>query len=421
VQEALAFGWGLLNFRIMNIDDIKGLISSGKSDREIGRIIVDAGIIGSITSARKGVGLLRKMMGKTVGYNHSISEDFDKGQTEEVFTVDNPPTSLEDALRGSKVDLSVWDVQKWVWNHWAGRYQVKVWFAQKEHDPQEKLSAFLNSIKDGFNKSKSSKVAGRGTAVVALADFHLGMKWEGDAKNPPFDAEILAQRIAALVDKINAQGFEEVHLALLGDFIESFTGLNHLDTWKHLESYGRTAVMGVCGLIRDELILRLNNVSNVYIVAGNHDRVTNKKDQDARGEAAGLIADVLELMIDTPIHFDYSYLNPKIDGTKYILKHGHLGMSKRSEERLLLEYGDPSCYNVILQGHDHKREVKKGHTIRKDYVTSTTSLEGSNFRKIIVPPLVSGGSFSSSLGLFGTTGATVVSSTAGGVDHWDLG
>jgi hypothetical protein len=68
VQEALAFGWGLLNFRIMNIDDIKGLISSGKSDREIGRIIVDAGIIGSITSARKGVGLLRKMMGKTVGY-----------------------------------------------------------------------------------------------------------------------------------------------------------------------------------------------------------------------------------------------------------------------------------------------------------------------------------------------------------------
>jgi hypothetical protein len=312
VQEALAFGWGLLNFRIMNIDDIKGLISSGKSDREIGRIIVDAGIIGSITSARKGVGLLRKMMGKTVGYNHSISEDFDKGQTEEVFTVDNPPTSLEDALRGSKVDLSVWDVQKWVWNHWAGRYQVKVWFAQKEHDPQEKLSAFLNSIKDGFNKSKSSKVAGRGTAVVALADFHLGMKFNGDAKNPSFDAEVLAQRITALVDKINAQGFEEVHLALLGDFIESFTGLNHMDTWKNLESYGRTAVMGVCGLIRDELILRLNNVSNVYIVAGNHDRVTNKKDQDARGEAAGLIADVLELMIDTPIHFDYSYLNPKL-------------------------------------------------------------------------------------------------------------
>jgi predicted phosphodiesterase len=256
---------------------------------------------------------------------------------------------------------------------------------------------------------------------VALADFHLGMKWEGDAKNPPFDAEVLAQRIAALVDKINAQGFEDVHLALLGDFIESFTGLNHLDTWKHLESYGRTAVMGVCGLIRDELILRLSNVSNVYIVAGNHDRVTNKKDQDARGEAAGLIADVLELMIDTPIHFDYSYLNPEIDGVKYIFTHGHLGLSNRSEHATILEYGDQSKYNVVLQGHHHKREVKKGHKIRKDYVTSTTSLEGSNFRKIVVPPLVSGGAFSSSLGLFGSTGATVVSSTLGGVDHWDLG
>jgi predicted phosphodiesterase len=135
--------------------------------------------------------------------------------------------------------------------------------------------------------------------------------------------------------------------------------------------------MGVCGLIRDELILRLNNVSNVYIVAGNHDRVTNKKDQDARGEAAGLIADVLELMIDTPIHFDYSYLNPEIDGVKYIFTHGHLGLSNRSEHATILEYGDQSKYNVVLQGHHHKREVKKGHKIRKDYVTSTTSLEGS--------------------------------------------
>jgi metallophosphoesterase superfamily enzyme len=92
--------------------------------------------------------------------------------------------------------------------------------------------------------------------------------------------------------------------------------------------------MGVCGLIRDELIMRLSNVSNVYIVAGNHDRVTNKKDQDARGEAAGLIADVLELMIDTPIHFDYSYLNPEDRRyVKYIFTHGHLGLSNRSEQR----------------------------------------------------------------------------------------
>jgi hypothetical protein len=103
------------------------------------------------------------------------------------------------------------------------------------------------------------------------------------------------------------------------------------------------------------------------------------------------------------------------------LTHGHLGLSKSSEDATILEYGDQSKYNVVLQGHDHKREVKKGHKIRKDYVTSTTSLEGSNFRKIVVPPLVSGGAFSSSLGLFGSTGATVVSSTLGGVDHWDLG
>lgn len=353
--------------------------------------------------------------------NREFEQDISGGKAREVFTVDNPPTTLEEALKNSKADLSIWQVQKWLWNHWAGNYQVKVWFERKTIDNNDFLNDHLVSLEASFKKVKAKKVPGSKVGVIMLADFHFGMDYQGDAKNPAFSIDILTEKVRQVADKINAQGFKEVHLALIGDFIESFTGLNHMDTWKHLSSYGVTAVRGICELLAKELIAKVNNLKEIYIVSGNHDRISVKKDIDGSGEAAKLIADFLSLMVEVPVNFDYVLLNPVIDGIKYIFSHGHLGLSKRDEYATILEYGDQNIYNVIAQGHLHKREVKKGRKVIRNTVSNVVSLEGSNFRKIIVPPLVTGGAFSSSLGLFGTAGATVISNNGfGGVDHLDL-
>jgi len=409
----------------MSIDDISRLVSDGVSDSDIARKLVDGGFETSQENARKAVGFLRRRLETGHAPNlvdkASLSQDYTKGEAQETFTVDSPPTTLADALRNSQADLEVWQVDKWVWNHWAGRYQVKVFFKRKTQEAGAAIESLLKEISDEFAKQSPRKSSGSGVGVVAMADFHYGMDYKGDAKNRPFTIASLTESIQTAVQKINELGLEEVHLTLLGDFIESFTGLNHTDTWKHLSSFGRTAIRGVAQLLRDELILKINNVSTIYIVAGNHDRISQKADLDSMGEGAGLIADFLELMVDVPIVFDYSYLNPDIDGVKYILSHGHLGMSKKDEYAMILEYGDQALYNVLMSGHFHSREVKKGRKVVRHLATNVVSLEGSNFRKITVPPMVSGGAYSSSIGGYSTCGVTVIRNNgAGGVDHLDL-
>lgn len=361
--------------------------------------------------------ILRLLAGKTGQEAWEESES----EAKELFTVDNPPTNLEQALVHSKADLSTWQVQKWIWNHWAGRYQVKIWFERKAIDHNEILESLFAQIKSSFDTIKPLNVSSSGVGVVCLADFHYGFDYSGDSKNPAFSVEILTEKIRAVADKINSFGFKEVHLALLGDFIESFTGLNHMDTWKNLSSYGATAARGVSELIAKELAGRIHNLSAINIVPGNHDRVTNKSDQDAQGEAALLIADFLQLMLDVPIAYDWALLNPTIDGVKYIFTHGHLGLSKRDEYATILEHGDQSLYNVMAQGHKHTREVTKGYKYAKNIAEKTVSLEGSNFRRVVVPPLVTGGSYGYSLGVYGTAGMTIFQNNGlGGVNQFDL-
>lgn len=409
----------------MTLAKVLELISSGEGDSEIAQKLVDAGIVNSHSNTRKGVGFVRKMQDveQAVLENtgRTIEQDFAGGTAKEVFTVDNPPTTLQEALQQSQTDLQVWQVEKWIWNHWAGRYQIKIFFQRKTTDANEAIKSLLADVASEFTKAKPRKVSGEGVGVAAFADFHYGMDYKGDAKNRPFNIASLTESIQTAVAKVNALGLQEVQLVLLGDFIESFTGLNHTDTWKHLSSYGRTAIKGVASLLRDELITKINNVSKIYIVAGNHDRVSMKSDLDSVGEGAGLIADFLELMVDVPIEFNYALLNPEIDGVKYILTHGHLGLSKRDEYATILEHGDQHKYNVMLQGHYHSRDVRKAQRFTRNAVSQVVSLEGSNFRKVVVPPMVSGGAFSSSLGLHSTCGLTVIRSNgAGGVDHLDL-
>ena len=403
----------------MDLFAIKKLLESGVSSTRIGEELVAAGFSNSAGNARKVVPILKRLFESAEfipnlnveqakdgvkAAPRKIEQDLKNGTAKEVFTVDNPPTSLDSFIEHFETDLTKWEVQSWRANVWGKMYQIRADFRLRQSDEGERIKALINELKKGFNKAKPPTHKGSGVGVIAMADFHYGMKYAGDSKNPEFNVDTLTQSVREVADKINALGLEEVHLALLGDFIESFTGLNHMDAWKHLESYGRDAVIGVSELLRDELILRVKNVKHIYMIAGNHDRVTPKSDIDSKGEAAKLIADFLGFMVDVPISFDYSILNPEIDGIKYILSHGHLRLSKMEEYALILEHGDRDLYNVILQGHGHNKIVRKGYKARRDVKSNVVALEGANFIKMQIAPLVTGGAYSNSIGGYSQTG-----------------
>ena len=383
----------------MDIAVVTQMIIEGQSNNEIGRLLVNAGNERSVDTATKGIGVLRRLLD---GGNSAEAlmltrenRDADGKVTSQRFRrMDAERTPIPDNMQIDRISRSR-----------AGDEWVKYKSVEDTAEAEKaRIVGLVNQLKAGFKKAKTKKVKGSGIGVIAMADFHYGMKYAGDAKNPPFNIESLTQSVRDAADKINELGLKEVHLCLLGDFIESFTGLNHMDAWKHLESYGRDAVVGVAELLRDELILRVKNVKRVYMIAGNHDRVTLKSDIDSKGEAAKLIADFLGLMVDVPIDFNYTVLNPTIDGIKYILTHGHLSLSKMEANGMILEFGDQHIYNVILNAHGHHKLLKSGIKTRRDILTNVVSLEGSNFIKMMIAPMVTGGAYSNSIGGYSQSG-----------------
>lgn len=97
----------------------------------------------------------------------------------ETFTLDNPPETLEDALANSKADMGVWDVDKWIWNHWAGKYQVKVWFKRRGFDPSVSLDTLIEKYQGktpakyaGIQHDKNIISTGC-CAILNLYDAHL--------------------------------------------------------------------------------------------------------------------------------------------------------------------------------------------------------------------------------------------------------
>ena len=83
-----------------------------------------------------------------------------------------------------------------------------------------------------------------------------------------------------------------VHVHLLGDLIESFTGLNHKNSWKGLDKgmFGVSAVKLFVKLFKKHFLDKIINLGSIKMVAGNHDRVTSDSSEDVDGGAAELVA-----------------------------------------------------------------------------------------------------------------------------------
>jgi len=102
--------------------------------------------------------------------------------------------------------------------------------------------------------------------------------------------------------------------------------------------------------------------------------------------------------------------------------HGHQGMSKIDVRELLFQHGNPSMYNVILEGHLHSRIVKKAMRAKqvKSVNEVVVEMDRANFRKITVPPMFTGNFYSTALGYSSSAGLTLIERSGAGINHHDL-
>lgn len=269
---------------------------------------------------------------------------------------------------------------------------------------KEELLKHLKENKEKFKK-KSTPYAGNKIGVAVTADYHIGAYIEGLVKTKDFSINQVIEYLDQVAEDINSFRYSEVHLLVLGDLIESFTGLNHINSWKGLEggAYGGNVVIMSFEILKN-FFSKINNLSNVYMISGNHDRVTSNNQEDVDGDVAKMLAYFLQQSCKgITIEFHPMVITRVIDNICYIMTHGHLGFSSKDLGKVLFQYGKQGYYNVLLSGHLHTRR-----STQNIISTQTIMDDCADYRSIICPSLFTGNFYSESNGWTSTAGYLII-------------
>lgn len=269
-----------------------------------------------------------------------------------------------------------------------------------------------SSLKFKVDFSKLSNTKTDNTGVVKIADLHYGALVNNLLKTKDYSPDILAEKLYVAADKINKRGFDLVHIHFEGDLIESFSGLSHRNSWKSMDIniIGAQAVKGCVKLLHDFFLSRINNLGEIKIVAGNHDRVTSDNKEDENGDAANLIAWGLEL-IGYDVEFNSNIISHEVSGINHIILHGHNIVSKRPTKEIIWDYGKQGMFNLVTEGHLHSIIEKLSVTQRDNF--KTTKDDSLDHRRIVCPSFFTGNSYSERLNFFSTSGFMIVSAYKG--------
>lgn len=287
-----------------------------------------------------------------------------------------------------------------------------------EAEPEVTEQELKDLIEDGLRNVKYVKQnsKGLGTGVVKISDLHLGAYVDNLIRTKNFSIDILANKLYDAATEVNKRNYSKVHVHILGDLIESFTGLSHKNTWKGLDKamVGAEAVKLVTRILHDNFLSRIVNLDSVKVVAGNHDRVTSDNKEDVQGGAANLVCWGLELL-GYDVEFNPLVITHKVDDICHILTHGHHAISKKSTKQLCWDYGVQGIYNLICEGHLHSIIQKLNINQRDSY--QTIKDDAVDHRRITCPSFFTGNFFSESLGYTSESGFVITENNGKGVPN----
>ncbi|WP_394749524.1 hypothetical protein [Spongiimicrobium salis] len=251
-----------------------------------------------------------------------------------------------------------------------------------------------------FYKSKEYVLAKE--TVLKWADLHFGAHIRNLLLTKDYDSTILRESLIRSVYETNRLGHKKIHVHIMGDLIESFSGLNHINSWMSLdkEEIGPMAIKLCCKLLH-EVLSEIDNLGCIKIVAGNHDRTSKANDEDVKGGAAELIAWGLQLM-GYDVEFHPYIITHLVEGINHINLHGDKGISKKSTEDILWKYGKKGVFNFIFEAHLHSIIEKLTVAQRKNF--KTIKDDGLDHRRMHCPSFFTGNYYSETLGYNSNSG-----------------
>jgi predicted phosphodiesterase len=290
---------------------------------------------------------------------------------------------------------------------------------EEEFFEEKTIEEIKQILFDAFNeivKVQISIVKGKKVGNIIIADLHLGAYIDGLVNTKDYSITILIEYLEQIALITNDCGFEEVNVMFLGDMIESFTGLNHKNSWKGLQKgmIGAEVIKFSVNILHEKLLSKINNLNLVKLVAGNHDRLTSDKDEDTDGGACDLIAFGLELR-GYNVEFHPTVISVEIDGINYILLHGHKGISRRATKDICWDFGKKGVYNVILEGHLHSIIQKLSVNMKGKF--NIIKDDSVDHIRMNARSLFTGNGYSEDLGYTSNAGFSIITNNGKGLPN----
>lgn len=191
--------------------------------------------------------------------------------------------------------------------------------------------------------------------TVVLADLHLGLNL------PVYNYDIAEAKLDEIAADINALHAKNVCITFLGDCIHTYSGSNHAGMWKTIEqgAWGANSITKPFEILL-RFLWKVNNLSTVMSVSGNHDRTTADKEAEDSNEGSKLLFYMLKyaMPIINVVHTDHRTVLDH-GNIVFINLHGDQGLDKKSADKIVWKYGDQTKFNMILEGHFHSRIISK--------------------------------------------------------------
>lgn len=315
----------------------------------------------------------------------------------EEVTVDDCAAALKEASKIREVSPGLTLKSTWVSPDGNMGFSYKV-------DPSGTLEELKEAVKYQLTESIDIPVKElEGNEItVSLADLHIGAFVQNLKDTQDYNIDVVKNALDAVAANINGLGARKVNLILLGDIIESFTGMNHPNSWQSIQMYGADLVVITYEILKN-FFTKIVNLSTLSIVAGNHDRYTSSNQEDQQGGVSKILTYFLKQnMPQVEVEWDAMIISKKFDGIVYNMAHGHLGFSKNPPSDIILRYSaDKDAFNLLLEGHWHSRRKKQPIN------TKAVKWDASNYRCLTIPSIFSGNFYSESMGYSSTPGFNI--------------
>lgn len=233
---------------------------------------------------RRKIGEHRKISCMDTNDKIKVSENTDSKEYE--YQGERSLTSKEDAVKFFKINLKEEEIERSVYNSWdvtmntpdgpikRTNYQVKLYTKKISSVNYKKIYKDIDRFYKDKPKVSIKNGEGNGTIVVALADLHIGAKSnpaKGLINTKDFSLKHLITYLNKTAERINSLKKEKVYINFLGDYFESISGMNHLNSWQGMEedAFGANVLI-LAEQIISKFLSQINNLVEVNMISGNH-------------------------------------------------------------------------------------------------------------------------------------------------------